>query len=75
MIYAGVAFVFIAAFAGYVLLLHKLQAATKARAEAETKNEQSEKVLDEVGESNAARDRLRSDRDYADKLRDKYQRD
>ena len=72
MIYAGAA---ILAFAAFWLLLHKLQAATKARAEAETKNEQSEKVLDEVGKSNAARDRLRSDSEFADKLRDKYQRD
>lgn len=72
MIYAGAA---ILAFAAFWLLLHKLQAATKARAEAEQKHEQSQKVLDEVGKANAARDRLRSDPDYVKRVRDKYQRD
>lgn len=72
MIYAGAA---ILAFAAFWLLLHKLQAATKARAEAEQKHEQAKKVLDEVGKANAARDRLLSDPDHARGLRDKYQRD
>lgn len=72
MIYAGAA---ILAFAAFWLLLHKLQTATKARAEAETRNEQAKKVLDEVGKANAARDRLHSDPEYARGLRDKYQRD
>lgn len=71
MFYAGAA---ILAFAAFWLLLHKVQAATKARAEAETRNEQSEKVLDEIDKANTARDRLRSDPVYADKLRDKYTR-
>lgn len=74
MIYEILAGAALLAFAAFWLLLHYLKKETAARAKAEHKNEQSEKVLDEIDTANAARDRLRSDPDYADKLRDKYTR-
>lgn len=67
MIYLAIAFVIISAIA--LSFLHK---SGKELGKSEEKNEMQDEVLEDVEKANAARNRLRSDPDYANIVRDRF---
>jgi len=74
MIYAGAALAAILAFAGFVLLLHYLRKDNEAKGKTRAQLDAAEKIVDNVDKANAARDRLRSDPDYAGRVRKRFTR-
>lgn len=58
-----------------VAALFFLRRDSRKRGEAEAVNKAQSEVLDDVEKANDARDRLRADPDYAEKVRNRFTRD